>query len=79
MDNIVCCRCYVNQIIQFRRCIFSNFIIFCHLKLEIALAIPASNDKKYLIYIFFKQTILSIPLHPVIYYLVENMLETVRA
>ena len=37
-----------SQITQFRRCIFSkNIYIFRHLKLEIALAIPASNDKKY--------------------------------
>ena len=48
MDNIVCGICSVSQIIQFRRCIFSkNIYIFCHLKLEIALAIPASNDEKY--------------------------------
>ena len=48
MDNIVCGRCSVSQIIQFRRCIFSkNIYIFRHLKLEIALAIPASNDEKY--------------------------------
>ena len=39
-DNIVCGRCSDSQIIQFRN-------IFCHLKLEIALAIPASNDEKY--------------------------------
>ena len=26
--------------------IFVNLIIFCHLKLEIALAIPASSDEK---------------------------------
>ena len=26
---------------------FINGNIFCHLKLEIALAIPASNDEKY--------------------------------
>ena len=36
---------------QFGRCIFINKAIFCHLKLDIALAIPASNDEKY------KQTI----------------------
>ena len=48
MDNIVCGRCSASQIIQFRRCIFSkNIYIFRHLKLEIALAIPASNDEKY--------------------------------
>ena len=47
MDNIVCDRCLVSQIIQFRRCIFSkNINIFRHSKLEIALAIPASNDEK---------------------------------
>ena len=48
MDNTVCGRCSVSKITQFRRCIFSkNIYIFCHLKLEIALAIPASNDEKY--------------------------------
>ena len=48
MDDTVCGRCSVSQITQFRRCIFSQDIyIFRHLKLEIALAIPASNDKKY--------------------------------
>ena len=48
MDNTVCGRCSVSQITQFRRCIFSkNIYIFRHLKLEIALAIPASNDEKY--------------------------------
>ena len=47
MDNIVCGRCSVSQITQFRRCLFSkNINIFCHLKLEIALAIPASNEEK---------------------------------
>ena len=48
MDNTVCGRCSVSKITQFRRCIFSkNIYIFRHLKLEIALAIPASNDEKY--------------------------------
>ena len=48
MDNIVGGRCSVSLITQLRRCIFSkNKNIFRHLKLEIALAIPASNDDKY--------------------------------
>ena len=48
MDNMVCGRCPISQIIQFKRCLFSkNINIFHHLKLEIALAIPASNDDKY--------------------------------
>ena len=48
MDNIVGDRCSVSLIIQLRRCIFSkNKNIFRYLKLEIALAIPASNDEKY--------------------------------
>ena len=48
MDNTVCGRCSVSKISQLRRCIFSkNIYIFRHLKLEIALAIPASNDEKY--------------------------------
>ena len=48
MDNTVCGRCSVSKITQFRRCIFSkNIYIFRHLKLEIALAIPALNDEKY--------------------------------
>ena len=47
MDNIVCGRCSASQIVQIRICIFSkNINIFRHLKLEIALAIPASNDEK---------------------------------
>ena len=47
-DNMVCGRRSVNQIIQFERCIFSkNTNIFRHLKLEIALVIPASNNVKY--------------------------------
>ena len=46
MDNTVCGRCSVSKITQFRTCRFSkNIYIFRHLKLEIALAIPASNDK----------------------------------
>ena len=48
MDNTVCGGCSASKITQFRRCIFSkNIYIFRHLKLEIALAIPASNDEKY--------------------------------
>ena len=48
MDDIACGRCSVSQIAQFKRCLFSkNKNIFRHLKLEIALAIPASNDEKY--------------------------------
>ena len=48
MDNIVVGRCSVSLITQLRRCIFSkNKKISRHLKLEIALAIPASNDEKY--------------------------------
>ena len=46
MDNTVCFRCSVSQIIQFRICISKKYInIFRHLELEIASAIPASNDK----------------------------------
>ena len=38
----------LKQVTQFKRCLFSeNIIIFHHLELEIALAIPASNDEKY--------------------------------
>ena len=38
----------VHQIIKYWRCLFFiNINIFRHLKLEIALAIPASNDEKY--------------------------------
>ena len=45
-DQIGFGRCSVNPIIQYWKCLF--FInIFRHLKLEIALAIPASNDEKY--------------------------------
>ena len=48
MDNTVCGRCSVSQIIQFGRRIFSkNKNTFCRLGLEIALAIPALNDEKY--------------------------------
>ena len=48
MDNIVCSGRSISQITQIRRCLFSkNINFFCHLKLEIALAIPASNDEKY--------------------------------
>ena len=48
MNNLVCGRYLVSKITQFRRCIFStNIYIFRHLKLEIALVIPASNDEKY--------------------------------
>ena len=46
MDNIVGGRCSVSLMTQLGRCIFSrNKNIFRHLKLEIALAIPASNDE----------------------------------
>ena len=48
MDNIVCGRRSISQITQFGRCLISNKTnIFRHLKLEIALVIPASNDEKY--------------------------------
>ena len=48
MVNVVCGGCSVNQIIIFRSCILKkNGNIFRHLKLEIAIAIPASNDEKY--------------------------------
>ena len=44
--NIVCGRCSASQITQFRRCIFSsNINIFCHLELEIALAIQLQMTK----------------------------------
>ena len=46
MDNIVCGRRPVRQITQFRRCTFKKIYFFRHLKLEIALAIPALNDEK---------------------------------
>ena len=52
MGTIVCGRCSGDQITQFKRLIFSkNINIFHHLKLEIALAILASNEWK----IQFKQ------------------------
>ena len=48
MENMVCGRRSISQIIQFKRYLFSkNINIFHHLKLEIALAIPAWNDEKY--------------------------------
>ena len=48
MDNIVVGRCSVSLITQLRKWVFSkNKNIFRHLKLEIALAISASNDEKY--------------------------------
>ena len=46
-NNRVCIRFSVHQIIQLVRFV-TNYvisIIICHLKLEIALAIPASNDE----------------------------------
>ena len=46
MNNMVCGRCSVSRIIQFKKCpFFKNIHIFRHLKLEIALAIPALNDE----------------------------------
>ena len=48
MNNIVGGRCSASLITQLKRCIFSkNKNILRHLKLEIALAIPASKDEKY--------------------------------
>ena len=48
IHKIACDRCSVNQNIDFHKCSLSiNSHIFRHLKLEIALAIPASNDEKY--------------------------------
>ena len=48
IDKMVCDICSISPIIQFERCLFlKNIDIFRHLKLEIALAIPASNDEKY--------------------------------
>ena len=45
MDNLVCGGCSVSQIIQFKKCILKNKTnIFRHLKQEIALAIPVSNE-----------------------------------
>ena len=47
MDNIVCGGCSVSRMTQLRRCKSSkNINIFPHSELEIALAIPASNDEK---------------------------------
>ena len=44
-DKIVSGRCSVNPIIQYWLCLFFiNINVFLHLKLEIALAIPASNE-----------------------------------
>ena len=46
--KIVCDRYSVDKNGNFHTCLFFiNSHIFRHLKLEIALAIPASNDKKY--------------------------------
>ena len=48
IHKIVCDRCSANQNVNFHTCLFFiNSHIFRHLKLEIALAIPASNDEKY--------------------------------
>ena len=48
LKSIVCERCSVNQNVNFHTCLFFlNSHIFRHLKLIIALAIPASNDEKY--------------------------------
>ena len=47
MDKLICDSCSVNQITQFASCLlFINGYIFRHLRLEIASAIPASNDEK---------------------------------
>ena len=47
-DKIVFNRRFVDPIIYFLTCLFFiNSNIFRHLKLEIALAIPGSNDEKY--------------------------------
>ena len=46
-NKIFFVRCIVNPIMQYWRCLFVIDIhIFRHLKLEIASAIPASNDEK---------------------------------
>ena len=46
-DKIVFGGCVGNPIIQYLRCLFFiNINIFCHLKLEIATAIPVSNERK---------------------------------
>ena len=43
----LCGGCNFYRIIQFLRCLFfKNKMIFCRLKLEIALAIPALNEYK---------------------------------
>ena len=48
IDNVVCVRSSVSQIIQLRICVFlKNINIFHHLELEFAIAIPASNEEKY--------------------------------
>ena len=45
--RVVCDRCSVNRNVYFHTFLFFiNSHIFRHLKLEIALAIPASNDEK---------------------------------
>ena len=47
IDKIFSGRCSANQIFQFGRCLFFlNENIFRHLKLEIALAIPALKEWK---------------------------------
>ena len=46
-DGRVLDRCLVNPITQYWTCIFfTTGIFFCHLKLEIELAIPTSNERK---------------------------------
>ena len=48
MDIIVCGTGLVSEVTQFRRCLFKkNRNIFRYFELEIALAIPASNDVTY--------------------------------
>ena len=48
IHKIICDRCSVNQNVRFHTCLFFiNSHNFRHLKLEIASAIPASNDEKY--------------------------------
>ena len=47
MDNTVCGRCSVSQKKKLKDAYLKKYIlIFRHLKLEIALAIPASNEWK---------------------------------
>ena len=47
IDKIICSGCSNNNIFQFRQCLFfTDEAIFRHLKLEIASAIPASNEWK---------------------------------